>query len=409
MDDVLREQIYQNLNLRETENLLEIWQTENMDEWDAVVFEIIQGILLERLGCVPPQSIQAQIKQVFNRVDSFRQAGELDKALIECEFAIQMAPDRAIAFNYRGLIYDELGQLGKAIADYQEAIRLDPDMENAWDNLISVEREIEEQFQQSSTKQHLDQALAYAYNEEPEKAFQECELARQTMPGIAIAYNYLGMILEELGQLETAIETYLKAIRLNPRFYAARENLGNARLKFEEELARQAALEDWDAAQEESWCVEEAEISQSVAEPQDPEKPEKDNPIPVRLYLDEKAFMLVGWPGFRTRPGRSGYDPLDTDFEAAHMAGVIIRLLLIRKFRTHNPLCLIMMTCIGFVTCLPLLFLGTTIFRSFWGSILILFISSPYWIVGAALLINVYLSLSTKQLDENEQSGNIFY
>jgi len=37
-----------------------------------------------------------------------------------------------------------------------------------------------------------------------------------------------------------------------------------------------------------------------------------------------KAILLRGWPGYRTRPARSGYDPLDADFEEAqHERGFI--------------------------------------------------------------------------------------
>lgn len=64
MDDDLREQIYNNLKLKETEDLLEIWRKKDTDEWEEVVFEIIPGILFERLGYVPPESIRSQVKQV---------------------------------------------------------------------------------------------------------------------------------------------------------------------------------------------------------------------------------------------------------------------------------------------------------------------------------------------------------
>jgi tetratricopeptide (TPR) repeat protein len=101
--------------------------------------------------------------------------------------------------------------------------------------MLSVELGIEEEFQDSITKRHLDEALEYAYNDEPEKALEECEIAKSTMPSISIACNYLGMILETLNQLEPAIDSYLKAIEFIPRFYAARENLGNARVNLEEE------------------------------------------------------------------------------------------------------------------------------------------------------------------------------
>ncbi|MEJ2597038.1 MAG: hypothetical protein P8Z00_01820 [Anaerolineales bacterium] len=40
--------------------------------------------------------------------------------------------------------------------------------------------------------------------------------------------------------------------------------------------------------------------------------------------IDEKTLTLRGWPGDRTRLGRSGYAPLDTEFELAHMGGVVL-------------------------------------------------------------------------------------
>ncbi|HLO32916.1 MAG TPA: hypothetical protein VK249_27475 [Anaerolineales bacterium] len=57
MSNDLRDQIYNELNLRETEDLLEIWQTNDHEEWSETAFEVIKGILIERLGEVPPQEL----------------------------------------------------------------------------------------------------------------------------------------------------------------------------------------------------------------------------------------------------------------------------------------------------------------------------------------------------------------
>jgi len=134
MDDALREQIRMNLNLRDTEDLLGIWEKRDVGEWDEEVFKIIEGILIKRLGYRPLESIQVQVTQIPTRANKFWQAGNLAQALVECEFAIKLAPNLAIAYNYRGLIYDEMELFEEAVADYQTAIRLDPDLKNAWDN-----------------------------------------------------------------------------------------------------------------------------------------------------------------------------------------------------------------------------------------------------------------------------------
>jgi hypothetical protein len=45
-------------------------------------------------------------------------------------------------------------------------------------------------------------------------------------------------------------------------------------------------------------------------------------------HLDADPTLGVGQPGYRTQPGRSGYDPVETNLEAAHVAGVLLRKLL---------------------------------------------------------------------------------
>jgi tetratricopeptide (TPR) repeat protein len=402
MNDDIGVRIRNNLISKETGELLEIWQNGDVDEWDEEVFEITKEILLERLGYVPPQSIQKQVGQVLSNVDRYFEAGELEKALSECELAIQMKPDLAIAYYSRGEIYDEMGQLENAITNYQTAVRLDPEFEEAWDNLLSLEKDLEAEFQGSTVKQHLDQALEFVNKDEPERALEECELTRPTLPSIALAYNYLGMILEELEQLEPAIDAYLKAIQLNPRFYAARENLGNARVRFEEEQYLLVAAESQVERREEdeTWIEwDESQVAEIL---------ETDNPIPGWLYLNEKAFLLTGWAGHRNRPGRSGYDPLETDFEEAHIEGVIFRLLITRKFRTRNPIYLLLMTYLGLLFCSPLLFVSALIHGE-WTFLFPIIISSPYLIAGIALFNNVILSLLLEESEGDEDKGYTFF
>jgi tetratricopeptide (TPR) repeat protein len=401
MSDNLREQIYSNLDGKESEELLAIWQERNLEEWDEDVFEIIEEILLKRTGSPPIRSIEAQAWLALGNAERYFKAGELEKALSECENAIQLKPDLATAYNWRGEIFDEMGESKKAITDYQTAVRLDPEFEDAWGNLLSVEEELEEEFL-SGIKQQLDQALEYANQDEPERAMGALEEAKPNMPGIAMAYNYLGTILEELEQPEPAIDAYLKAIQLNTRYYAARENLANARVRLEEEqyllLAMESPIEA-QAEDETEMAWDEAEVAEILAQ---------DNPIPGWMYLDEKAFLLTGWAGHRTRPGRSGYDPLETDFEEAHIEGVIFRLLITSKFRTLNPIYLLLMIFIGLIFCLPLLFIPL-IFQGEWSLLPIIIINGPYLIAGIALFNNVILSLLFGETEEDEEKGYTFF
>ena len=56
MSDDVRKIIYDTLNLRETEELLQIWQTNDHFENEDLAFEIIAQILEERTGSLPAQN-----------------------------------------------------------------------------------------------------------------------------------------------------------------------------------------------------------------------------------------------------------------------------------------------------------------------------------------------------------------
>ena len=55
MSNSLRNQIYSNFNLKETDELVEVWQKNDRVEWSEDTFSVIQEILQERLGKLPPQ------------------------------------------------------------------------------------------------------------------------------------------------------------------------------------------------------------------------------------------------------------------------------------------------------------------------------------------------------------------
>jgi hypothetical protein len=56
MDEDLRNQIYNNLRLKETDELVEIWQNNDRVEWSDTAFEVMGEILRHRLDELPPQN-----------------------------------------------------------------------------------------------------------------------------------------------------------------------------------------------------------------------------------------------------------------------------------------------------------------------------------------------------------------
>lgn len=74
--------------------------------------------------------------------------------------------------------------------------------------------------------------------------------------------------------------------------------------------------------------------------------------IPSEYYLGSAA-ELPGWPGYRTQSGRSGYDPLDINFEATQMQGRFIHHLITGSLITTEPVYLILLAVTGLLSICP--------------------------------------------------------
>ena len=81
MSNELREQIRNNLNLKNIYELLEIWKINNRVVWSDTTFEVLREILKERMGEVPPQD-----EPIFeNNQDSEVENDNVDDGLEEWE------------------------------------------------------------------------------------------------------------------------------------------------------------------------------------------------------------------------------------------------------------------------------------------------------------------------------------
>ncbi len=72
----------------------------------------------------------------------FDDTDEFDKALAECDAAIEIDPYLAEAYNICGMILEELDQPLKALAAYRKALEIDPEHAEAQENLSSLRNEL---------------------------------------------------------------------------------------------------------------------------------------------------------------------------------------------------------------------------------------------------------------------------
>lgn len=127
----------------------------------------------------------------------------------------------------------------------------------------------------------------------------------------------------------------------------------------------------------------------SIIDDRKNEKEESDRQFEVTVV---EAPLVRGLPGYRTRNGRTGYDPLDTRAEAARMEGLFIKNLFTLKLRTRNPFYLILMAVFGTI---PFIILsGLTIIELSSSSPpnwFILIVTTPCIIPTGFLTINLVL------------------
>ena len=100
---------------------------------------------------------------------------------------------------------------------------------------------------------------------------------------------------------------------------------------------------------------------------------------------------MPGEPGYRTRAGRSGLDPIDTRAEAAHTAGTILQQLF--TGRTRNPVHLIVLGIFGLVLLAPLILAISELMNRHvlpWNAWLFVSITG---VAGLAILINFIKNL----------------
>ena len=105
----------------------------------------------------------------------------------------------------------------------------------------------------------------------------------------------------------------------------------------------------------------------------------------------DNSSSLPGWPGYRTRQGRSGYDPIDSRAEAGHMAGTILQTLFVGQIR--NRVHLFLVGILGLILITPLVLAISETLNANplpWNAWLFVLVIG---IVGLAILINFIKNL----------------
>ena len=163
--------------------------------------------------------------------------GRLDEAAAYFREAVRLEPGMAEGHLDLGVALAEQGKLEEAIGEFSKALEINPNLEEARCNLETISREIERRKAASLVASkspgskpddamgHYKAAVALDEQGKTDEAIREYREAIRLNPNFAAAYNNLGFALRSQSRDNEAIWEYLEAIRLKPDLAAAHNNL----------------------------------------------------------------------------------------------------------------------------------------------------------------------------------------
>lgn len=160
----------------------------------------------------------ARIRVLFGNVLYY--AGYVDEGIEQYREAIKLSPNYATAHFNLGIALEHKGDIDGAIESYRKAIEHNPRHAEAYANLgalLKEKGEVDEAISCLRKALELDKSLV-APQEKLQEILQEVHRQVQEREKVRQAEEYIkdGDLLEEIGDLERAIEAYRKSIRIYP-------------------------------------------------------------------------------------------------------------------------------------------------------------------------------------------------
>jgi tetratricopeptide (TPR) repeat protein len=169
--------------------------------------------------------------------------GQVDKAIVQFQKALEVNPADAVAHNNLGNALVQKGRLDEAIAQHRKALEIDPDYIDAHYNLGNALLQkglLDEAIAQFQKTLEIDPDFADAHYSLSivlrqkgllDEGIAQLRKALETNPDDAKAHNNLGTALLQKGLVDEGIARFRKALEINPDYANAHYNLGLALLQ----------------------------------------------------------------------------------------------------------------------------------------------------------------------------------
>jgi len=160
------------------------------------------ALTLERAQRLKPDGVE--IALLLGEV--YEKKGDLNRAIHAYETASQLAPNQVVIYGSLAALYEQAGRLDDAIRAANEVLRLEPGLPLAHSTLGGL-------------------YLAKGDYTAAAKAYQRALNAHPNADVAKVAWNGLGIAQARLGRRSEAVLAFRNALRLDPHFEEARENL----------------------------------------------------------------------------------------------------------------------------------------------------------------------------------------
>lgn len=164
------------------------------------------------------------VNPYINRSWAHAEIGEFEKALEDCNEALRLTPENAMAFNNRGLVYEKKGEMYRAEKDYFKACELG--FKVGCRNYLAVKSP--SQKKESQVELLLRQSGEKYRDKDWNAVVRLASLAIKKEPGNYRAFTIRAAAFIQTARFEEALIDSGEAVRLNPSFGLAYNNRGSA-------------------------------------------------------------------------------------------------------------------------------------------------------------------------------------
>ncbi len=138
-------------------------------------------------------SIEKNFNSIISGLEKYRE-GDLEGAIEAYSEVIRTAPQNALAYYNRGIVYEGLGDISHAFEDYTKAVEINPDYAEAYNN----------------------RGCLLVDDREYEQAIKDFTNAIRVKPDYASAYFNRGGAWRGLREYRKAIQDFKRAVELDP-------------------------------------------------------------------------------------------------------------------------------------------------------------------------------------------------